>query len=61
MPEEIFLNKYAEFKEKHYSDMKTTKELSKYFKVPYNKIKERYFYLNKKVEKKGKVYKFKKI
>ena len=61
MPEEIFLEKYAEYRALHYSHDKTTLELSKYFKVPYNKVIERYYYLNQRIPKKGKIYTFKKI
>ena len=61
MPEELFLEKYAEYRTLHHSHIKATMELSKFFKVPYNIVEERYYYLNQKIPKKGKIYTFKKI
>ena len=61
MPEEIFLEKYAEFRALHHSHIKTTIELSNFFKVPVNIVEERYYHLKQKQPKKGKIYTFKKI
>lgn len=60
MPEDLFLEKYVEFKEHGYSDFKTSDELCDFFQVPYHKIKERYFTLTHKNYKKGTVYSIKK-
>ena len=61
MPEELFLVKYAEFKEEYHSYVNLTKALSYHFKVPYDRVQERYFYLNKVYQEKGKIYEYKKI
>lgn len=61
MPEDLFLDKYAEYRSLNYSHTKVTIELSKFFQVPYNKVLERYTYLDKQIPKKTKIYTFKKI